>query len=241
MHQELGVGELGAALLEGLTRQRRVDVTLPQPHVDVTTGDPLDVLPEEEIRQEQDRHTRRQRGDDGHGVSRGAAVVRLGLDVCRRVDVGHDEAVRMLGAPGAHVGGLNRGGERAPGVRIGDQHAFPGIRDRRGLRHEVHAANDEQRRVELSGAPGHLQRVGQDIGQVLDFRPLIVVRENRGVPLGFEGTDFRDQIMRVSGSHRPNLPAPIGCGTAAGGPVGQRLSPPQMADRSQRGCELRNT
>ena len=61
--------------------------------------------------------------DDLHGVARGAADVGLGLHRGRGVDVGHDRHAGLALAQQAHVRGGDRGGERAAGAQVGDQHA----------------------------------------------------------------------------------------------------------------------
>jgi hypothetical protein len=44
--------------------------------------------------------------------------------------------------------------------------------------------------------PGHLQRVGYDVGQVLDFRDLVVVGQDHRAALGFERPDFGNEVRR---------------------------------------------
>src|SRR5262249_32691728 len=77
-------------------------------------------------------------------------------------------------------------------------------------RHEVDAADHEQGCVELGGAARHLERIGNDISQILDFRTLVVMGQDRGAPFFTEGFDLGDEIAsnrRVCGdAHRIQLP-----------------------------------
>ena len=156
----------------------------------------------------------------------------LGFDIGGGIHVGHHQAIRVCGPPRAHVGRLNRGGERAAGVAVGNEHPLVRVRDRRGLGHEVHAADHQHRRIERRGAARHGERVGHHVGQVLDLGPLIVVGENRGAALRLEVADFLDQAC----GHGT---APIGGSTAAGGPFGQRLDTRKVAHRSQCGAHAK--
>ena len=180
VHQEFSVGILGAALFERFTRQPRVHVTLAEPDVELAAGDLAQVVAEEDVGEEQHRDVWWQCLDYGDGITRGAAIIRFGFDGGSRVHVGDDDPVRVRGAPGAHVGGLDRRGERAPRRGVGNQDPFVGIRDRGRLGHEMHAADHEGRRIELGRAARHLERIGDDVGQVLDLGTLVIMRENGG-------------------------------------------------------------
>src|SRR5207247_3108307 len=118
--------------------------------------------------------------DDTDIMTGGAAIVRIVLNGGTAVYVRHDHPIPMLRAPGAHIFGPNRGGERAAGLEVGDEHQLVGVRDRGGLGHEVHAADDDHWRVELDRPARHSERVGDDVGHVLDGRDLVVVREDGG-------------------------------------------------------------
>ena len=77
-------------------------------------------------------------------VGGGAAVVGLGLHLGRGVDVHHHQRARVLGLPGAQLVGVDRVGERAAGVEVGDQHLLLGREDRGRLGHEVDAAEGDR-------------------------------------------------------------------------------------------------
>ncbi len=96
----------------------------------------------------------------------------------------------MLRAPGADVFGADRGGERAPGLDVGDEHQLVGVRDRGGLGHEVDAADHDHGRVELGRPARHPEGIGDHVGQVLDGGDLVVVRQDDGAPLRLESPDL---------------------------------------------------
>ena len=194
MHQELGIGILPPLGLHVGRAERRVHVALPHPHLDGAPRHAAHMASQEEVRHEQHRHVGRQCLDDRHRVARGAAVVGLGLHRGAAVHVGDDHAIGMGGAPRAHVLRLDRGRERAPGIRVGDEHALVGVGDGSRLGHEMHAADDEQRRIELAGASRHPQRVRDHVRHVLDLGSLVVVGQNRGPPLGLERPDFGREV-----------------------------------------------
>jgi hypothetical protein len=77
-----------------------MDVALPRPDPEPTTGDLLEPQAEVEIGQEQDLALGRDGLDDRSGVARCAAIVGFGLDRGGRVDVRHDDGVRVLRLPG---------------------------------------------------------------------------------------------------------------------------------------------
>ena len=87
----------------------------------------LDVGAEEHVRPEQDLGVLAVLAedvlDDLDRVRGRHAVVGLGLDLGRRVDVHDDDRAGVLGLPVAQLLGGDRVGERAAGVEVGDQHA----------------------------------------------------------------------------------------------------------------------
>ena len=125
-----------------------VDVALAVPDVHAPAELLLDVGAEPHVGAEQDLGVRAVRlvdvAHDVDGVGRGAAVVGQRLDLGGRVDVHHDDALRVLRAPVGELLGVDRGGQRAAGVEVGDQHGLLGAQDRGGLGHEVHAAEDDR-------------------------------------------------------------------------------------------------
>ena len=111
-------------------------------------------------------------------VAAGAAVVELRLHLGGRVDVADGDVVGELRLPAAHVLGGHRGRERAAGLEVRQQHPLAGRQDRRGLRHEVHAGEDDHLGRRLRGLPGEAQRVADEVGDVLHLGSLVVVRQD---------------------------------------------------------------
>ena len=120
----------------------------------------------------------------------GAADVGLGLHLGGGVHVGDDDGAGVLGLPGAQLVGGDRVGQRAAGVRVGDQHGLLGRQDLRRLGHEVDAGEDDRGGVAGRGDPGEGEGVAHVVGDVLDLRRLVVVRQDDGVALGGEPADL---------------------------------------------------
>ena len=133
-------------------------------------------------------------------VRGGAAVVGLGLDLGRGVDVHDDDGAGVLGLPGAQLVGVDRVGERAAGVGVGDQHGLVRREDRGRLGHEVDAAEDDRVGVGRGRLAREPERVAHVVGDVLDLGQLVVVGEDDGVALGGErahlGREARDLLRR---------------------------------------------
>ena len=149
----LGVDEHLRARVGRLARQhlRRadagVDVALAHPELHVVAPERLlEPGAEEDVGQEEDRPLRRDRADDRRGVAAGHAVIRLGLDRRRGVDVAHDHRPRMRRLPGAQLLDGDRVGERAAGGLVGNQHRARHVEDLGRLGHEVDAAHRDDRR-----------------------------------------------------------------------------------------------
>ena len=77
-----------------------------------------------------------------------------------------------------------------PASRSGIRTFLSGREDRRGLGHEVHAAEDDRVGVRGGGLAGEPQRVAHDVRDVLHLGPLVVVGEDDGVARGGERTDL---------------------------------------------------
>src|SRR5207302_10717594 len=102
----------------------------------------------------------------------------------------YGDRARMLGRPGAQLLGVERRCERAAGAEVGEEDRLLRAEDRRRLRHEVHAAEDDGRRVGRRGLAREAERVADVIRDVLHLGALVVVREDHGVLLRCEGADF---------------------------------------------------
>ena len=137
--------------------------------------------------------------DDLDRVGGGAAVVGLRLDLGRGVDVHDDEGAGVLGLPGAQLVGVDRVGERAAGVEVGDQHRLLGREDRGGLGHEVDAAEGDHVGVGGGRLAREAERVAHVVGDVLDLGQLVVVGEDHRVALGGERADLLAQLSDLLG------------------------------------------
>ncbi len=70
------------------------------------------------------------------------------------------------------------------------------VQDLGGLRHEPHAGERDDVGVRLLRAPGEVERVSDEVRQLLDFLFLVVVGEENGVFLSLEAPDFLFQVER---------------------------------------------
>ena len=196
--QELGLGVLGAGPLDVLGADAGVDVALAVPDVEAGAalgvvaqpGLALDEGAQPHVGAEEDLGLGAVLGpdvlDDLHRVGGGAAVVGLRLDLGRGVDVHDDQGAGVLGLPGAQLVGVDRVGQRAAGVEVGDQDRLLGREDRGGLGHEVDAAEGDHVGVGRGGLAREAERVADEVGDVLDLGHLVVVGEDDGVALGGE-------------------------------------------------------
>ncbi len=141
-----------------------------------------------------------ERLDDLDRVGRGAADVRLRLHRRRGVDVGHHRHPRIALAQQAHVGGGDRGGQRAARLQVGDQDRLLRAQELGGLGHEVHAAEHDDLGVGLGRLARQGQRVAGQVGHAVeDLRGLVVVPEDHRPALPLEALDRLD----VGGVERP--------------------------------------
>ena len=155
---------------------------------------PLDVGAEPHVGAEQDLDVLAVLGadvlDDLDRVRGGAAVVGLGLHLGGGVDVHDDDGAGVLGLPFAQLVGGDRIRERAAGVEVGDQDGLLGREHRRGLGHEVDAAEGDHLGVGGGRLARELQRVAGEVGDLLDLRHLVVVGEDHRVARGGELADL---------------------------------------------------
>ncbi len=120
-----------------------MDVAFAHPDLELAAGHLLEPEPEVHVGEEEDLGVLGNRLDHRLRVARRAAVVALRLHLGGRVDVRHDDRARMLGLPLAQLVGVDRRGERAAGAEVGEEDRLLGREDRRRLRHEVDAAEDD--------------------------------------------------------------------------------------------------
>ncbi len=117
-----------------------------------------------------------------HRVRRGATDVALRLHVGGGVDIGDDRHAGETLAQEADVLAGDRGGERAAGTQIRNQHDLVGVQEFRGLGHEVDAGLHDDAGLGLGGLARELQRVADEIGDaIINLGRLVIMREDDGV------------------------------------------------------------
>ena len=134
------------------------------------------------------------RGDglhDLHGVGAGAADVGQRLDRRRGVDVADHDRARVLGLERLQPLHVDHVGHGAAGAHLGQDDRPVGSQDGRRLGHEVHAAEHDHPGRRGRRLAGQTQRVAQDVGHVLHFRALVVVRQDDGLLLAGQPADLR--------------------------------------------------
>ena len=121
--------------------------------------------------------------------------VRERLHGRRTVDVRQRDGARVLGAPPPE--GLRRAGvlERASRLVVRKDDLSGGVQDLRRLRHEAHAGEGDDLRVALLGAAGEVERVADEVGQVLDGLFLVVVGEKDCIFLSLEIPDLGLEVQ----------------------------------------------
>jgi hypothetical protein len=116
----------------------------------------------------------------------------------RTIDVRHRlEATAILAQDFLIALQLDRGAafcEAATGLHIGQQHALVRVEHLGCFRHKVDATEHDGRRLHLRRGASELQAIAGEVGQLLNFAFLIVVREDGRVLLLLELTDFRGKI-----------------------------------------------
>ncbi len=126
-------------------------------------------------------------------VGRGAADVHLRLHVGRCIDIGHDRHAGETLAQQPHVGAGDARSQRAAGALVRDQDRLVRIEDLRGLRHEVHAALNDDVGLYFRGLDRELQRVAADVGDAMEnLRRLVVVRQDHRAAHSLQFVDRLD-------------------------------------------------
>ena len=195
MNQKLGAGMLRALQPNVLRIDARVHVTLAHPDVHVlATGDPTHVRAEKHVRQKQHFLVGGNRVDDLDRVARSTAVVALRFHFRGRVHVRDDDRPRVLCLPFSQLLGIDRRRQRASCRKVGKKHSFLGRQHRCRLGHEVDAAEHDHVRLRLRRFAAQSQRIADEIGDVLHFRSLIIMRENHRVARSRQGLDLFLQL-----------------------------------------------
>ena len=222
----------GADFLDALPRELDVHVatSLPKRHGTPRLLD--DPRPEILVGNKEDIAVCRHALHDLHGIAARAYDVRQRLHPGRAVDVSDDVVilVRMLAQVSRQL--VRRAGiaERATGIQVGYDDCFRRVDDLGGLAHEMDTAKGDDIRLGLGRAVTQTERVADMVGQFLDLRDLVVVRQNDRVALLLEAQDFvskehaalcprrdpraiKGQRCRGPRAHRPIAPGCLcGCG-----------------------------
>ena len=86
-------------------------------------------------------------------------------------------------------------GERAARLHVGHEHDTLGVQDFRRLGHEVHAGEDDDVRLGLLRRLRELQRIADDVREVLDLTLLVVVSEQDRVALLLQAPDLVVEVQ----------------------------------------------
>ena len=192
-------GMAGAKLADVLGREAFMHLAVAGPGDDLDPGFGGDVLRQVLVGQHDDLRDA-EALDDLLRIAGGAADIALSLHGGGRVHVGDDGHARIALAQQTDVGGGDRGGERAAGAGVGDQHALGRVQKLGGLGHEVDAGQDDDARIDLHGLARQGQAVADDVGHAVeDLGRLVVVRQDHGIALALQRQDGID----ILGEGRP--------------------------------------
>ena len=128
----------------------------------------------------------RQLRHDLDGVGAGDAHVAPALDLDRGVDVAdHGKVVTVLGARCIDCLALDHVRHGAVRARLGQQHGLSGVEQFGALAHKLHAAQHDSLLRQALGELCQVEAVADVIGNGLDLRRHIIVRQDHRVTLGF--------------------------------------------------------
>ena len=194
MGQHLGFGMELLELQNLIDRKFLVYAAGAVPHDHVLpSGEAFDVVAQIAVRSENDLLVPRETFDHLHGIARRAADIGQRLDAHRRIDVGNDRMTGIVFQETPEI--LRRAGvgERTAGFGFGQEHFLVRRKDLGRLGHEVYAGEENDPGVRLGGPLRERQTVAGEIGDLLDLRERIVMRENHGVLLLLERGDLFGQ------------------------------------------------
>jgi hypothetical protein len=95
---------------------------------------------------------------------------------------------------GELVGGATIG-KRAAGAHVGHHHRLVGVQYLGRFGHEVHARKADHVGVGLGCGLRELQRIADEVGDVLDLAVLVVVGQQHGVALFFQARDLGFEVQ----------------------------------------------
>ena len=174
--------------------------TAPRPQIHLPPQLVVEVRAEIGVRQEKDLPIGGKSGDQFFRIAAGAAEIDLGLGRRSGVHIRHDQSVGMFFPILRHRFRRRHVRHGTAGMRIGMQH--DGLR-RKGLsrlRHEPDAAEDDHGSMTLRRLARKFQRVADEIGDVLDLRPGIIMRQDQRLVLRFQCAYLFFQCHRTCSS-----------------------------------------
>ena len=98
--------------------------------------------------------------------------------------------------------------EAAAGIHVGQDDGLFRREDLRGLGHEAHAAEGDHVGVGRGRLARQIEAVADEIREVLDFRLLIIMREDDRVALALQPLDLGEQVeaLQADGLNRHFCP-----------------------------------
>src|SRR5579859_214766 len=196
MGGDLSVGMTGLQLDQLAFGKLLVDdaAALPQRHV--AAGLAGQIGTEMAVGGEDDLLVGRQLGQDRLGVGRGDDDVRLRLHIGRAIDVGDGDMIRARLAELAEFLGRAAVFERAAGGHVGQQHGLVRADDLGDLAHEADAAEHDDVGIGGRRLARQIQRIADEVSEILDLSVLIIVRENNRVAFFLETLNLSGQIKK---------------------------------------------
>ena len=168
---------------------------VPQEHF--AARHPVDVVAEVAVGHKDDLLVLGQLVDELQGVAGGDDQVALGFHRGGAVDVRQYLVVRVLRLEFGEFFGLAAVGQGAARAHVGHEHLARGVENLGCLRHEVHAGEEDDVGLGFGGLAGKSEAVAHEVGHFLHFRQGVVMRQDDGVFLAFQASDFLLQFFVV--------------------------------------------
>jgi len=197
----LGPGMLLLQLQQGLLAEGFMHQTTAWPEGEVAAALACHPAAQVLIRRKQNRPVGGQLLHQRHRIAARADQIALRLHRRRTIDVAHHDVFGVGGAEGGEGVGGARIGQAAAGVEIGQENRFARVEDFCGLRHEMDAAEHDHLGLGAGGAARELQRVADEVGDVLDRILLVVVGQDHGVAARCQ---LPDRVRQIGASWGPN-------------------------------------
>ena len=186
--------------------ERLVDDADARPEQHVAPELAVEIAAEVAVGAEDDLLVRRDLGKDRLGAGAGDDHVGQRLHLGRTVDVGQRDVIGVRLAEGAEL--VWRAGvfKAAPRVHVRQDDDLLRAEDLGGIGHELHAAKGDDIGARFGGLAAQLQTVTDKIGEVLDFRLLVIVRQDHRIAFFTQAVDLGANVeageVAWLGSHR---------------------------------------